>query len=453
MNPYIALILVLFFILLSLKLDSKNASDNSKYLWIPIIWIILSIIKPIPFFFNVQDNTIDATAYTEGNPLYKNIYSVLILIGIYIIYKRKVSLFHIISSNKLIFIWFLYCAFSIAWSDYPAISFRRWIKGAGVLIMIVVIMTEKNPIEAVKTVIKKVSFFLIPLSIVLIKYFREYGVSYSPWGGAPTYGGVANDKNGLGRLCLVCGLFYVWDTVEKRRNNKLKINNNNKTNKIYLNVAYIIMITWLIIKSRSMTSVVSLMLGLLIFMILGMDFVKKDVINNTRKLLFLSLFIVVILFPILLFVDFDSIVNTFLHRDATLTGRTELWKDILSMQKSPWLGVGYDGFWLGDRLDLLWNKYWWKPNEAHNGYLDTYVELGFVGLALLFFVLISMYKSARDKMIVNMNYGRFCLTVFMISLIYNVTEAAFSSLSFIWFMLILVTFRYQNDLNKNDGQI
>jgi O-antigen ligase len=80
-----------------------------------------------------------------------------------------------------------------------------------------------------------------------------------------------------------------------------------------------------------------------------------------------------------------------LGRDATLTGRTQLWNAVLSMiWQRPWLGYGYAAFWQGWEGEesahvLLWmmafggGQYY---GAADNGYLQLWLDLGLVGVML-----------------------------------------------------------------------
>ena len=69
-----------------------------------------------------------------------------------------------------------------------------------------------------------------------------------------------------------------------------------------------------------------------------------------------------------------------LGRNSTLTGRTEIWKLVLGMANNPIFGAGYESFWLGERLQKLWHYYWFPINEAHNGYIEIYLNLGWIGV-------------------------------------------------------------------------
>ena len=76
-----------------------------------------------------------------------------------------------------------------------------------------------------------------------------------------------------------------------------------------------------------------------------------------------------------------------LYGDSTLSGRTIIW-DFASWEidRRPFLGWGYQSFWLvgPDAPSIVDAPGWVKvmPN-AHNGYYDTMLEMGYVGLALL----------------------------------------------------------------------
>jgi O-antigen ligase len=62
------------------------------------------------------------------------------------------------------------------------------------------------------------------------------------------------------------------------------------------------------------------------------------------------------------------------------------------MQANPVLGAGYECFWLGPRLLRVWQQFG-GLNEAHNGYLEVYLNLGIAGLFLLSVFLIASYRT------------------------------------------------------------
>jgi exopolysaccharide production protein ExoQ len=70
-------------------------------------------------------------------------------------------------------------------------------------------------------------------------------------------------------------------------------------------------------------------------------------------------------------------------KDATLTGRADMWPFIIEMiQKQPWLGYGYNGFWndWDSPGAYVWYAAKWTPPNSHNGFLDLWLELGLLGI-------------------------------------------------------------------------
>lgn len=91
-----------------------------------------------------------------------------------------------------------------------------------------------------------------------------------------------------------------------------------------------------------------------------------------------------------------------LGRDATLTGRTDIWSAVVGMiAERPWLGYGYSAFWLGweGESAQVWirlsaftaNLY---PTHSHNGMLDLWLDLGFVGGVLFTLVFLLTFGRA-----------------------------------------------------------
>lgn len=78
----------------------------------------------------------------------------------------------------------------------------------------------------------------------------------------------------------------------------------------------------------------------------------------------------------------NSILGT-IGKDATLTGRTNMWPYIIDMiAKEPWLGYGYSAFWhdWNSPGATVWYAANWTPPNAHNGLLDLWLDLGLVGV-------------------------------------------------------------------------
>lgn len=78
-----------------------------------------------------------------------------------------------------------------------------------------------------------------------------------------------------------------------------------------------------------------------------------------------------------------SIVLAAFKRDTTLSGRVDLWVDVIdAIQLRPWLGYGYGAFWRSDAFaaNQIWATVGWDPPQAHNGWLELGLNLGLLGI-------------------------------------------------------------------------
>jgi O-antigen ligase len=87
-----------------------------------------------------------------------------------------------------------------------------------------------------------------------------------------------------------------------------------------------------------------------------------------------------------------------LGRDATLTGRTDLWPILPEViGEHPILGWGYAAFWQAsnDVVARIWAEVGWQPPHAHNGFLEVAIDLGLLGLSLTCAMLLRFTINAR----------------------------------------------------------
>lgn len=139
-----------------------------------------------------------------------------------------------------------------------------------------------------------------------------------------------------------------------------------------------------------------------------------------------------------------EVISALLGRDATLTGRTEVWR--LAWQwitERPWLGYGYSAFWQGDTgpSGLLIAALGEVFSSAHQGVLDLWLDLGLAGVVLFTnsFVLNARraYVSLRRKPGMD---GVFPALFLVFLLMSNVTESnILTQNSVLWIMYVVVS--------------
>ena len=121
----------------------------------------------------------------------------------------------------------------------------------------------------------------------------------------------------------------------------------------------------------------------------------------------------------------DSVLSL-LGRDATLTGRTTLWKEVfVSISKRPFLGYGFDAFWMGmvgesGRINMAVR---WLVPTAHNGLLEVWLDLGAIGAALFMLAyVVYLRKSIRFYSTQEDHLRAWPLAYMVYVLLYNFTE-------------------------------
>jgi O-antigen ligase len=365
----------------------------------------------------------------EGNPLDRNIAIIFMVVGTVVLWKRKINWSSIVQNNGWMIWLYYYCCISVLWSDLPMISFKRWIRDLGNVIMVLIILTDIDPAEAFRTIIRRCMYVLMPLSIVFIKWYPEFGRYWGPFGGDPLYVGVSVGKNGLGQICMIGGFFFVWDSLVR-----LKKKTSQDRYFLLINILYILMIVYLFIKANSQTSLMTFIIGLV--MLFGLSLLKTEIKYINILLIHIAMLIIAI--------QMTEALNTLfinIGRDPTMSGRTELWEHLIQMNANPFIGTGYRSFWAGERLSTLWRDYWWHPKQAHSGYLETFLNLGILGLFSLMTFIFASYRIAKKELIAGIEIGKFRMVVLFMLLIYNYTEASFIISTPLWFLFLLTTIK------------
>jgi O-antigen ligase len=129
-------------------------------------------------------------------------------------------------------------------------------------------------------------------------------------------------------------------------------------------------------------------------------------------------------------------------RDPTLHGRTQIWQALLSEDMNPLIGEGYYSFWSMGRMKKLSEKYYYLINEAHNGYIESYLNTGLLGLSLLIAFLVSSANTIKKYILAGVSYGSLRFAFLVSSIFYGVSEAVFNRLSFLWMVLLLSSMEY-----------
>jgi O-antigen ligase len=429
----LALFLTVGFIVFVFRRDIREKPDVSGALWLPLLWLVLMCSRPVSAWLNIFGLSVSgAASVEEGSPLDAWFYLAMATAGFCVLIKRQVRLSEVLQRNGWLIAFLLYCFISIAWSDFPFVAFKRWIKILGHPIMALIVLTEPDPEEALIRLMKRCAYVVVPVSILWIKYYPQLGRGFTDFGAAMNKG-IAMGKNLLGADCLILGFFFFWHLLQTWRTER----NTQRRNELRLIAGFLIGISWLFLQAHSATSTISLFVAILIVVLVGIRSIKKFI--GTYALAAL-----VLLAAAELAFGISGRLSESLGRGSTLTGRTELWAHVLEFQSNPILGTGFESFWLGERRDRIAEFYnnRWRPGGAHNGYLDIYLNLGLIGLSVLIGLLIATFWKIRLELFRNFEWGRFQLGLLAAVILLNWTEGAFDSFNPLWFVFYIIALDY-----------
>ncbi len=411
--------------LFALYRDPK--SRPSLALWVPTIWILLAGSRMVSVWLTNQADVVrSASEVGEGSPLDSVILAGLLMAGVIVLACRMRRVVAVLKLNWPLLAFFGYCLASTLWSETPELALKRWVKATGDVVMVLVILTDRNRLEAIKRVITRVAFILMPLSVLLIEFYPSIGRAYSLEDGDYTYTGVTTNKNMLGVVCLVAGLGCLWLFVKALRERRRKVR------ELLALGGALACIFWLFVVANSITPLFCFMMGATLIVMVNLP--GKQRASNIHMAVagMLSVALLIFVFPEI----FTSVIGLF-GRNSTLTGRTGLWKILIAMDTRPWFGTGFESFWLGNRLEQLWSIIPWQPNESHNGYLEVYLNLGWAGVGFLALLLGTGYRHLVDVYRQDAIAGSLRLAYFAAALAYSFSEAGFRMLDPMWIFLLL----------------
>jgi exopolysaccharide production protein ExoQ len=445
--PPIAAFLTVAFIIFLFRRDIRERPDVTSAVWVPTLWILILCSRPVSgwlMFFGLPVAPSSAAASVEdSSPIDALVYFALIGMGMYILNKRQVQLSELFRHNGWLAAFLVYCFIAIVWSDFPLTALKRWIKILGPPTMALVIITEPNFPVALMTVIKRCAYVIVPVSLLFIKYYPEFGINYDEWTGMPVSTGISTNKNTLGCDCLILGLFFFWHFLQTWRTER----GTSRRKELLLTAGFLYMIWWLRSMAHSSTSLTCLLLGMLIILLAARPRIRRN----------FTLYVVIAIGVITVAEQAFGISRyflSFLHRDPTLTERTILWSSLFKIKINPIFGAGFESFWLGERLKTLWAMYpALQPNEAHNGYLETYLNLGVIGLCLLIGLLIATFRKARLDLLQNFQFARLRLGVLAAVIAYNWTEVSFRGPNALWLVFYIIAIEYpklHGDFTESD---
>ncbi|HEY1663723.1 MAG TPA: O-antigen ligase family protein [Verrucomicrobiae bacterium] len=443
MSSTVALILTLAFIAFLFWRDNREKPDVTSALWLPFFWVVVGsgsrFLSQWLDLFGIHTGGITVE---DGSPIDAVFYLFLIAAGMYVLHLRRVRFSRFFRNNRWVAIYFAYCLLAVLWSDFPYVSAKRWIKLLGDPVMVLVILTEPRPMDSLVLLMKRCAYIMLPVSILFIKYFPDLGRGFDDWTGVAHNTGIATNKNELGFDCWIFGAVLFWHLLQVLQWER----GHSRRSEITLCCGLLAMDVWLLHMAQSATSLMALALSAFVMLFLGLRWVKVKYVSA-----YILAAVIFCLLGGMTFGLFGGVIHL-LGRNETFTGRTDIWHMLWNWPINPVVGTGFESFWLGDRREQIQSNLYFL-NEAHNGYLETYLNLGYIGVFLVVAMLLATYFKARRELLLDFEWGRFRLAFLFAFILYNWTEAAFRLNAFPFFVFFLIAIDYPAPASIADEEV
>jgi len=410
-------------------LDRGEKPRISRALVLPAVWMFLNTTHPLSFWLGMSPapGVGMAQAYLDGSPFDRNV-SIFLQLAALIVLLKSTSVGPILRRNPLLLMYYSFCLLSILWSDFPFVTFKRWIKALGDVEMVLIIVADSQPFAALRCILTRLGFFLFPLSILFIRYYPDIGRRPTNSGTMEPVG-IAQQKNELGIMCMIYGVFFLWMLLSVYCDRM----HPGRWRRMLAFGTIIAMSTYLLSQCNSTTSIVGFAASAGVLWLAGRPSVRPTLVQ-------LAVLAVLGVSVTALFFDPGGGMVQSLGKDPTLTGRRDIWNMVLGMHTNPLIGAGFESFWLGSRLQFMLNALVNLPiNEAHNGWIEVYLNLGWTGVCFIALLVVTGYKRIISHIRRDPEKKACLFLGFLIcALFYSFSEAGFRFGTSSWFFLLLI---------------
>ena len=310
---------------------------------------------------------------------------------------------------------------STAWSQFPLLTFRRSvpfaIAGAFGLYLAV-----RFPLRRQLSILSMTMTALALGTIILALCFPKIGLDASP-GHHFDWQGVFTQKNACGRAMVLAtaALLSIW-----RRS--------------FARVATLLLFLFVLFMSgsRGAWAIEALLLTVWVWLAVA------NRIQSRGRLVFFgaSASLATVLVAAVLY-HLPQLL-TFMGRDVTLSGRTEIWKQAWRfILERPVLGWGYAAFWRGleGHSFEVAAALRYIVFHAHNGFLEIWLELGLPGLVLFTLSYLRAWRMLWPLLRSgDIRRGSWMALVLLLLFVYNLDEntlLTFNGLSWVLYVSVL----------------
>jgi len=432
MPPQVATLLFAVGIAGLFWLDRDDSVRPSKALWLPIIWLSINGSRSVSAWLGMSMAKEIPGQPPPTSPLDQLVAATLIFLGAIVLFRRGRDVIRLLRASWPVALYFSFCLVSLVWSDFPEWGFKRWVRALGDLIMVLIVASDAQPTAALKRLFSRVAFVLLPASVLLIRYYPALGMGWDVYG-LQEFTGVTTNKNVLGNLTFVLALGALWRLISITRDKEQP----DRRRHLLAQCVVLAFAIDLLFTAHCATATASFIFGAGLMLATSLRPIRHR--PAAVHALVLAIVLVGGLTELL---GGRAAVTEALGRKPDLTGRTEIWKIVIPLAPNPIGGAGFETFWVGPRVAKVYQLVGGveMTNEAHNGYIEVYLNLGWLGLGCIALILLQGYGKVVNVFRRDSALGALLLAYVVTVVAYSISEAAFRMLGLEWFFLLLSVF-------------
>jgi len=327
-----------------------------KYVAIVLVLVLTSG----AFLPLMMDDDTGLSAYQHGDDRQQWMWGFIDLVAVVACALHGRQFMRVASRQPLILAFVAWGIMTTVWSEDPMLSLRRTL-GLACTVALGFFLGMRFELKELLRIVAWALAIVVLASIAAGIFIPSFAIQYNLSG---AWRGVFVQKNTMARVIGVAVMVFTYLLLESRRNRLLS------AVLLFLSIA-------LSVLSRSVTVIIVAFLTVSLLAYLKL---------RLRPAQSVALFAFVLLLGLgaTLFVlgNSDSIL-ALIGKDASLTGRTDLWQmSVAAVLQRPLLGAGWDVFWMGPEADAIRNAVHWQTPHAHNAFLDLALNTGLVGLTI-----------------------------------------------------------------------
>jgi exopolysaccharide production protein ExoQ len=363
--------------------------------------------------------------YDEQGLLFAQIlWSFLYLAMLLLARKRIVEFVRLVWQSKLLVLLLGWVCLSIVWSIDRQLTIRHFVA--------LLFTTFFGVYFGVRYDLRKqLKLLSVALGVVVVASvcaclaFPEYGIGSDNPLEQPAWQGVLSNKNNLATLVILAVLILILYFIRGIRRPLI--------------VLGIVLLFFLVVLTQSKTALLYFALSIFAF-----PFLRAFQRNPSKRRKIVA-FVLLIAAGLATWTYFNWENFTYsLGKDPGLTGRFVLWGlALLSIKERPLLGYGFDAFWssyYGPAADIRIASGWLAGGTTQNGFLNLWLDLGFIGVLLFVLSFVITYRQALNAAKTTKSWeGLWPVTFLTFLFAYGLTEFSFLSRNNLYWILYVST--------------